>query len=192
MIEIAKKLGDRGECENPDDFMEYLKFACNFVRKESLKKKNDYEKALITARKFSPNVSVEDFDREHGIQTSHSQYFLEQVIQEFKNGDSFLKLQTAYSHHKKDPSQETIQYNSVNFSYIAINNEVGLAPDGWLDRSQYLQKAQQVLNVVKEENSVIEDDGSTAIIILKENDVIIHVATMKKADKTIWGISMML
>ena len=80
-----------------------------------------------------------------------------------------------------------------NFKVIAIENEKGLAPDGWLNRDQYFGIAEKLTEEqASETNVVLEEDAGTAVMIIGEVEKIINVTTQKQEDTKIFGIALMI
>ena len=199
VIEISKKFSDKLQCENSSDFIKYLKFICIFIREEFMKHKENYDNALQTAREISPDVTLQEFDRKYGIQNNYNEYFFQQVMNDFEVGSGFIKLRNACEGQKtlsaaEEAAETTLMlHEDGNFKAIEIENEKGVAPDGWLNRDQYFGIAEKLTEEqASETNVVLEEDAGTAVMIIGEVEKIINVTTQKEEDTKIFGIALMI
>ncbi|PSN47893.1 hypothetical protein C0J52_03384 [Blattella germanica] len=178
VLDISRQFAELQGCKSVEELIKYFKFVSKFVKQEFEKHRQNYEKTLAITRNFSPDVTLEDFDKKIGIPADKNNYFLNEALEHFKQKDGFFQLKLAY-HVSKDLSEETHDDinrldNGVAFRFFF--NVLGRAEDGNLSKEQYFEAASQMIKqTVNAQNvSFIEDYGS-AIMSFHYTDTIIIV-----------------
>ena len=192
-IEVTEKFAGQG-CPSSGEFVKYTKFTCEFIRNEFVKKKQEHERLVNMTRKFSPHVPVDDIYRELGINKDINQHFLDEVMEEFRDGHGFSHLKIFYETGKSLSNESsTTLFEQGPFKVIELEEEQGRAADGWLDTDQYFGIAKTLIEEeASEKNVCLQQDAGTAIMIVRDAEKIINVTTQKQDSGNISGIAIML
>jgi hypothetical protein len=148
--EILAKFVDRQMFRNSADMSKYMRFICKFVKEQLQEKKSQYEKSWKVAKKFIPDVKIEDFNKEYGISGNTNNHFLQEVFNEYKKEeqDTFILRQLAYEKQNAGTSAQEEEHgqgflDSDGVRFYPIHSMRGLSSSGLLSEQQYREMAEK-------------------------------------------------
>jgi hypothetical protein len=198
IIKISAKFADLQGCKNAEDLLTYMRFVCKFVRSEFEREKANNKKMWEMVREFSPNSKIEDFYRKCGISGNPDAYFLQTVLEKFreKGSEGFFLLKFAYdsqnaiSSAQEEAGQSFFDMDGITFHPFV--NKTGQASNGMLSSEQlYMMAAEVTGQHADKDNVSLVEDGATAIMQINGGAIFIAVSSHLE-DGKVSGIATVL